>query len=299
DQDASLPAITVNGVKLHSEAFGHPDSTLVVCIHGGPGADYRYLLNAKELTNHGYRVVFYDQIGSGLSQRFPAEHYLSNPTAAINYFYDELRGVISHYKTHPAQKVYLLGHSWGAMLATAYAGKYPADVQGLVLCEPGGLKWDDVVEYATNLANYAVFNEETNNAPYIDQMLSDETDEHIILDYKWALFGSTKHPISGDDLRLPGSFWRGGAVLNDVTFELGGQVKPDFSAGINNFNVPVLFFYSKENKAYPTTWAEKVSGVFNTVEVVQANGSHSDMIMVNTTWSTFTLPKIVNYFDSL
>ena len=73
DQDPSLPSITVNGAMLHSEAFGHPDSTMIVCIHGGPGGDYRYLLNCKDLADYGYRVVFYDQRGSGLSQRFPKE----------------------------------------------------------------------------------------------------------------------------------------------------------------------------------------------------------------------------------
>ncbi len=52
-------------LMLHSEAYGHPDSTIIVCIHGGPGGDYRYMLNFKDLADYGYRVVFYDQIGSG------------------------------------------------------------------------------------------------------------------------------------------------------------------------------------------------------------------------------------------
>ena len=52
DQDPSIPSIIVNGAMLHSEAFGHPDSTIIVCIHGGPGSDYRYLLNYKDLARH-------------------------------------------------------------------------------------------------------------------------------------------------------------------------------------------------------------------------------------------------------
>lgn len=70
DQDPRLPSINVNDRVLHSEAFGHPDSTLIICIHGGPGTDYRYMLRTKDLVNYGYRMVFYDQVGSGLSQRF-------------------------------------------------------------------------------------------------------------------------------------------------------------------------------------------------------------------------------------
>ena len=147
DQDPSIPSITVNDAMLHSEAFGHPDSTMIVCLHGGPGGDYRYLLNCKDLADHGYRVIFYDQRGSGLSQRFSKEYYTELGSGALDLLYDELSGVIAHYRTSPNQKVFLIGHSWGAMLATAYAGKHPDAIQGLVVCEPGGLKWDDVKEF--------------------------------------------------------------------------------------------------------------------------------------------------------
>ena len=154
DQDQSLPSITVNGVMLHSEAFGNPDGTMIVCIHGGPGGDYRYMLNLKDLADYGYRVVFYDQIGSGLSQRFPKRSYTELGSGILDMIYDELSGVIAHYRTSPNQKVFLMGHSWGAILATAYAGKHPNAVQGLAIAEPGGLKWDDVVEFVKKTRSF-------------------------------------------------------------------------------------------------------------------------------------------------
>ena len=54
DQDRTISSITVNGAVLHSEAFGHRDSSMIVCLHGGPGNDYRYILNYKDLADHGY-----------------------------------------------------------------------------------------------------------------------------------------------------------------------------------------------------------------------------------------------------
>src|SRR5688572_3886103 len=83
DQDLSLPAIAVNGTLLHAEAFGHPDSTIIVMLHGGPGDDYRVLLNCADLAGYGYRVVFYDQRGSGLSQRMPHDSYTNLGNAAV------------------------------------------------------------------------------------------------------------------------------------------------------------------------------------------------------------------------
>ncbi len=134
----ALPNILVNGTMLHSEAFGNPDSAMLVVLHGGPGSDYRYLLNCKELANQGYFVVFYDQRGSGLSKRHLKSSY------SIQVMLDDLSGVIAHYRSSPAQKVFLLGHSWGAILATAYINQYPTAIRGAILAEPGGFTWDDI-----------------------------------------------------------------------------------------------------------------------------------------------------------
>ena len=299
DQDLSLPSITVNGAMLHSEAFGHPDSTMIVCIHGGPGGDYRYMLNLKDLADYGYRVVFYDQIGSGLSQRFPKSSYTSLGKGAIDLIYDELSGVIAHYRTNPNQKVFLLGHSWGAMLATAYAGKYPNAIQGLTIQEPGGLKWDDVIAFVTNSQSFSMTGELSNNVTYLDQFITGKANQHEILDYKRAMMAS-RNDITGDNDTEPGSFWRLGAVINSCLLETGMKYQPDFSEGISNFNIPVLFFYSELDKAYPDDWALKISSVFNEVELYKVPGTgHNGIISDKKAWRENTMPKMVTYFKSL
>lgn len=297
--DPGIPSITVNGVKLHSEAFGHPDSTIVVCIHGGPGSDYRYMLNSKDLVNYGYRVVFYDQRGSGLSQRLSEGTYTSMGLDALNQIYDELTGVIDYYRTSPNQKVYLLGHSWGAMLATAYTGKYPNAVQGLVLQEPGGLKWDDVVEYTSNSRAFSLWSELLNDITYMDQFMTGKENDHEILDYKFGLKGANEN-TNTDTEKDGGNFWRLGAVINTGLFKIGLQYEPDFSAGISNFNLPVMFFYSEKNKSYPDEWAMKITSVFNKVEICKVPGvGHRGIILDKNAWKQTTLPGILTYFNSL
>ncbi len=299
DQDLSLPSITVNGAMLHSEAFGHPDSTMIVCLHGGPGGDYRYLLNCKDLADHGYRVVFYDQRGSGLSQRFSKTSYTDLGSGALDVLYNELSGVIAHYRTSPIQKVFLIGHSWGAMLATAYAGRHPDAIQGLVVCEPGGLKWDDVKEFVEKSRSFNLFGETLNDALYMDQFITGKEDEHEILDYKATLVAS-KNDITGDDNTEPGSNWRSGAVINTALFEIGEDYHPDFTEGISNFNVPVLFFYSEKDKAYPDSWAQKISASYNSADVFKIMGvGHDGIIKDKTEWTNQTLPLMLTYFNSL
>jgi proline iminopeptidase len=128
--DASLPAIEIKGVRLHAEAFGREGAPVVIVLHGGPGNGYEYLLPLQALGDR-YRVVFYDQRGAGLSQRVPAS------SLGIDDYVAELDGVVEHYSA--GRPVLLIGHSWGAMLATAYLGKHPQKVKAAVLAEPGFL----------------------------------------------------------------------------------------------------------------------------------------------------------------
>ena len=301
DQDPTLPSITVNGVMLHSEAFGHPDSTMVVCIHGGPGSDYRYMLNGKDLSDYGYRVVFYDQMGSGLSQRLSKESYLDQGIGAVEALYDELSGVIAHYRTSPEQKVFLLGHSWGAMLATAYAGKHPNDIQGLVLCEPGGLIWKDVMTFMDNTRSFGFFSETLNDAVYLDQFITPGTSDkglYEIMDYRFGVMVSS-NDITGDNGEVSNA-WRAGAIISGAFSEIGTKYEPNFSEGISNFNVPVLFFYSEKDKGYPDSWAQKISAPYNSKTLVKIYGTGHDGIIEDTApWKDQTLPAILDYFNSL
>jgi proline iminopeptidase len=296
DQDPTLPSISVKGAKLHAEAFGPVDSNLIICIHGGPGADYRYMLNAKELAQYGYRVVFYDQRGTGLSQRFPGSAYGKSADEAIQLFFDDLSGVIAHYKKRPAQKVFILGHSWGGILGAAYVEKYPKAAHGLVVCEPGGLKWEDILAYGEISQKLKLFNESVNSVLYPEQFMSARPDQHEIWDYKIALL-NIQNEVTGDETIGPNSFWRVGAVSNSTLLKLADQDKPDFTDELKRFTTPVLFIYSEDNKAYPTSWAQKISSAFASVKLLRTPGGHSDMITNAIIWKS-TLPQLLAYYKA-
>ncbi|MCH5717578.1 alpha/beta hydrolase [Niabella hibiscisoli] len=295
DEDQSIPSIRVNGSLLHSEAFGPENAPLIVAIHGGPGGDYRYLLNCRELAVKGYRVVFYDQRGSGLSQRFPRKSFTSLGEKAVDLMYDELGAVIAYYKKNPQQKVILLGHSWGGMLASGYVGRNPELVDGLIVCEPGGLKWADVEDYVKRSRSFNIWGEALNNVTYLDQFITGKEDQHAILDYKMAML-SSRNEITGEADFDPGSSWRDGAIISGALYETGEKYKTDFSKGLNRFNKPVLFFFSEKNKAYPDSWAGKITAAYNTVEKIKVAGVGHDGIITNTqAWQQITLPAILEY----
>ncbi len=295
DEDQTIPSIQVNGSLLHSEAFGPENAPLIVAIHGGPGGDYRYLLNCRELAVNGYRVAFYDQRGSGLSQRFPRKSFTSLGEAAVDLMYDELDAVIGYYKKSPQQKVILLGHSWGGMLASGYVGRNPELVDGLIVCEPGGLKWADVEDYVKRSRSFNIWGEALNNVTYLDQFITGKEDQHAILDYKMAML-SSRNEITGEADFDPSFSWRDGAVISGALYETGEKYKTDFSKGISRFNKPVLFFFSERNKAYPDSWAGKITAAYNTVEKIKVAGVGHDGIITNAhAWQQITLPAILKY----
>jgi len=267
DEDSSLPSILVNGTQLHSETFGNPNDPMIVVIHGGPGGDYRGMLNCSRFSSDGFYVVFYDQRGSGLSKRYPRETYSS-----IQIFIDDLDAVIKYYRRSPDQKVILMGLSWGAMLATAYVNEYPGAVNGVVLMEPGGLTWNDTEDYVKRLQSLTLFDETSNDYVYLDQILTG--DDHIKLDYKAALTAAANFSKGNREGNAgPTPFWRHGAVCHSAAMDYARDHGFNFTTNLGQYTTKVLFLYSELNEAYGPAHAQKVSSAYPTVQLVEITGT--------------------------
>jgi proline-specific peptidase len=106
-----------------------PGKLPLLCLHGGPGASWDYLDPLEAMARTGRRVVFYDQLGGGNSS-VPTD--LSIYTTALYVEeVDVVRGALG------LDRVHLLGHSWGGMLALEYALTQPAGLAGLTLANTG------------------------------------------------------------------------------------------------------------------------------------------------------------------
>jgi proline iminopeptidase len=128
--DETIPYTEINGYKFHTEIFGKPEAAPIIVIHGGPGGDYEYLKPLQKLSKD-YRVIFYDQRGTGLSPRVDKKHL------TLEQNLDDLNAIVEHFAN--GGKVKLIGHSWGGMLIVGYLSKYPEKVSRAVVVEPGML----------------------------------------------------------------------------------------------------------------------------------------------------------------
>jgi proline-specific peptidase len=118
--------IDVEGGRVWYRAVGEEtDAIPLLCLHGGPGFTHYYLEPLEALAEHR-RVIFYDQLGCGRSDR-PDDLSLWN----VDRFVEELaqvRAALGLETTH------LFGSSWGGMLAMQYTLDRRPDLVSLTLC---------------------------------------------------------------------------------------------------------------------------------------------------------------------
>jgi proline iminopeptidase len=100
----------------------------VLVLHGGPGADHRYLLPQMLRLAEHHDVLFYDQRGGGQSRTDPREIVTWRTLA------DDLAALIREFGI---ARPTIVGYSWGALLAMLYAAE--AAVTGSLLPPPGRL----------------------------------------------------------------------------------------------------------------------------------------------------------------
>jgi proline iminopeptidase len=122
--------IAVPGGNVFAKKIATPSATGVplVALHGGPGFPSYYFEPLTALAADR-PVILFDQLGCGRSDR-PDDASLWT----IERFADELAAVLTAFE---APRYHLLGHSWGAMLATRYISRHgPARVASIIMSSP-------------------------------------------------------------------------------------------------------------------------------------------------------------------
>jgi len=116
--------VDASGVLIYYQELGRGNPLLIV--HGGPGASHDYFLPWLLPLARTHRLVFIDERGSGKSAK------LEDPSG---YTVDAMVEDVEAVRTSLGLgKIDLLGHSYGGVLAQAYALKYQENLNHLVLC---------------------------------------------------------------------------------------------------------------------------------------------------------------------
>lgn len=148
--DSSRNQQSLGGFWLMSDSallyhFSHGQGEKVLFVHGGPGVPITDSLSALIHIDENWEFVYFHQRGCGQSsrpiQRFQTTDMNANRAELVNRFglsrltedIEQIRGILG------TEKLIIMGHSFGAFVATMYAVKYPDHVRGLILVSPAAV----------------------------------------------------------------------------------------------------------------------------------------------------------------
>jgi proline iminopeptidase len=126
--------------QIHYFVDGEGEAILV--IHGGPGEPYKKPWEGLKLLNGNYSFVYYDQRGCGKStkciNKFASrkwnvcqpELYKKLGIEKVLQDIEEIRVIIG------VEKITLIGHSYGGVIAALYAIEFPENIKKLILVSP-------------------------------------------------------------------------------------------------------------------------------------------------------------------
>jgi proline iminopeptidase len=274
-----IPIETPNGsFKVWTKRIGNNPRIKLLFLHGGPGATHEYFEAADSyLPAAGVEYYYYDQLGSAYSDQ-PDQPELWE----IDRFVEEVEQV-RKARGLTRDNFFLLGHSWGGILAIEYALKYQRNLKGLIVSN----MMSSVPEYN----RYA----QTVLMPAMDQQVLAEIKAlEDAEDYENPRYMEllVPHHYEHHVLRMPAAEWpdpvnRAFARINQSIYvpmqgpsELGARGKLidwDRTADLQAIGVPTMTVGGQYDTMDPA-WMEMMAGEFKDGRYLHcANGSHLAM----------------------
>ena len=123
-------ATSSDGAQIHYRTFGAGKPLLI--INGGPGMNSEGFEGlARKLSEHNLTII-YDQRGTGRSKL----KSLDSASITMDLMADDIEGL---RKQLNIDKWSILGHSFGGMVVSYYATKYPDHINKIILSSSGGI----------------------------------------------------------------------------------------------------------------------------------------------------------------
>jgi len=220
--------IATTPVPLYWASWGGGSRLLV--LHGGPGADQRYLQpQLLHLAEHR-ETTFYDQRGGG---RSPAPGAITWLTQV-----EDLAAVVAEFQLESPS---IVGFSWGALLALLAAGTGAVRPRRLVLIDPAPITRQYRAEFEANMAarQQAVAGERT--ALQQSGLVARDSDAYRQRAFELSVAGYFANPARAHDLT---PFRVMGRVQQSVWESLADY---DIRPQLSNIHCPALVVHGRQD----------------------------------------------------
>ena len=290
DDDPALPALDLNGTRLHVESRGLASGPVVVFLHGGPGGDYRYMLGLADPEAAGalgadHRLVFWDQRGTGLSRRHARED------VTMEAYQADLEALVD--AVSPGAPVVLVGHSWGGAYASWYMGRHPDRVRGAVLIDPQAINHTLYAENGPAAAT-ELLAEWVSDPLWSREIVS--PDDHARADFWLASLELHRIPRFGNHDVTP-QFRPGSVVFKYLDYRWFDDNAYDFGRELDRFTRPVWILAGTEDQVLGESFQRRQVALFRDARLVPLPGDgHNDTVMRS---APRTIAHVRAYLDAL
>ncbi|HCF04198.1 proline iminopeptidase-family hydrolase [Flavobacterium sp.] len=273
-----IPITTSKGTfKVWTKRIGNNPKIKLLLLNGGPGATHEYFECFENfLPAEGIEIIYYDQLGCGNSDN-PNDVALWD----LARYVEEVEQVRKALNLD-ASNFYMLGHSWGGILAMEYALKYQKNMKGLIISN-----------MMSSCPEYGKYAEEVLAKQMDPKVLAEIKQIEAAKDFTNPRYMELLIPnfYEKNILRFPAKDWpepvnRSFAKMNQSLyvsmqgpseFGISGKLeKWDRKADLKNITIPTLVIGAKYDTMDPKHMEEMAKLVQNGTYLFCPKGSHMD-----------------------
>ena len=267
---------SVGKFNVWTKKFGNNPKIKVLLLHGGPGGTHEFFESFESfLPKEGIEFYEYDQLGSYFSDK-PTDSSLWTTERFVEEV-EQVRKALGLNKDN----FYLLGHSWGGILATEYALKYQANIKGLIIsnmmasCPAYGKYADDVLakqmdKKVLDTIRAIEAKGDFSNPKYMELLTTNFYNEHLCRLKQWPEALNRAFPHINSQIYV--------MMQGPSEFGVSGRLENwDRSKDLPQLKIPTLTIGGKYDTMDPEYMKWMATQVQQGDSLICPNGSHCSM----------------------
>ena len=271
-----IPITTSKGTfNVWTKRIGNNPKIKLLLLNGGPGATHEYFECFENfLPAEGIEIIYYDQLGCGNSDN-PNDVALWD----LGRYVEEVEQVRKALHLD-ATNFYVLGHSWGGILAMEYTLKYQHNMKGLIIsnmmssCPEYDRYADEVLAKQMDPKVLAEINKieaakDFANPRYMELLIPNFYEKHILRfpSKDWP------EPVNRSFAKMNQSLYV--TMQGPSEFGISGKLeKWDRKSDLKKITIPTLFIGAKYDTMDPNHMSAMSKSVQNGTYLYCSKGSH-------------------------
>lgn len=257
-------SLQLSNASLYYEIKG--EGSPILLLSGGPGLSSKQLSTLRDSLSQKYKCILFDQRATGQSHTSP----LDSTTINLKQSVQDISSLLKDLKL---DRVTIVGHSWGAMLAVNFAIAHPSQINKLVLIGSGPLAFSDFGIQEANIVARATKSERESIERLQDSMSQAKSPSESAA-YRKQFGKQFLRLISYDAMRIDSIFEEVSKSKTNMAMQFLmiqdlRKMNYNVKSKIGSLNFPTLVICGRQDPIglFPSIYLKELNNKFNLVWV--------------------------------